>query len=417
MTRRLSSRRLTGLVTLALLVPLLGGYAVAVLRSPRAAASGPIIYTYEVRGLQNRSSLTPLAQLAAQTYADPRGWGLGGSIVFRRVASGGNFTLWLSAASRVPGFGSPCDSEYSCTSGRNVIINEDRWLDGSAAWNASGANLGLYRTMVINHETGHWLGFAHEFCGGAGQAAPVMQQQSISLQGCRPNSWPTAAERQRLASSRHVRIGTPLPYGSLDAVSAVFKGVRVSGWAVGRGTSAPIRVAIYIDGRGRSSTASRSRPDVARAHPGAGSAHGFVLTLAEPAGRHQVCVYAVAAAGHTGLGCRTVTVSGAPIGRLDIVRGAAGSVSAAGWALDPDTSKPIRVHVYVGRNAIAITAAASRPDVGRRYPGLGANHGFVTSVRATSGRNQVCAYAIDSTGVGHTLLGCRPVTVPAPVPG
>jgi hypothetical protein len=408
---------LAGLGALALLVSLLGGYAVAVSHSPRAAASGPIVYTYEVRGLQNRSSLTPLAELAARTYADPRGWGLGGSIVFRRVSSGGNFTLWLSAASRVPGFGSPCDSEYSCTSGRNVIINEDRWLGGTAAWNASGASLAAYRTMVVNHETGHWLGFAHEFCGGAGQPAPVMQQQSISLQGCRPNSWPTNAERQRLAGSRHVRIGTPLPYGSLDTVHAVFKGVRVAGWAVGRATTSPIRVAVYIDGRGRSVTASRARPDVARAHPGAGSTHGFDLTVAEPAGRHQVCVYAVAAAGHTGLGCRTVTVSGAPIGRLDVVRGGAGSVNVGGWALDPDTSKPIRVHLYVGRNAAAVTAAIPRPDVARHYKGVGANHGFAASLRAAAGRNQVCAYAIDSAGVGHTLLGCRPVTVAPPATG
>ena len=38
--------------------------------------------------------------------------------------SGGSFTLWLVAPGRVPGFGSPCSSLYSCRQGRNVIINE-----------------------------------------------------------------------------------------------------------------------------------------------------------------------------------------------------------------------------------------------------------------------------------------------------
>ena len=76
-----------------------------------------------------------------------------------RVPSGGEFTLWLSAANRVPRFGDPCDSTYSCQQGRDVIINEDRWVFGSPAWNGSGASVRDYRHMVVNHETGHWLGF------------------------------------------------------------------------------------------------------------------------------------------------------------------------------------------------------------------------------------------------------------------
>ena len=47
-----------------------------------------------------------------------------------------------------------------------------------------------YRHMVVNHEMGHWLGSGHQYCGGIGQPAPVMQQQSIDLQGCAFNPWP-----------------------------------------------------------------------------------------------------------------------------------------------------------------------------------------------------------------------------------
>lgn len=75
-----------------------------------------------------------------------------------------------------------------------MIINEDRWLGATPAWNDAGGSLRDYRHMVINHETGHWLGFSHSYCGGPGQLAPVMQQQSISLQGCKFNPWPLTSE-------------------------------------------------------------------------------------------------------------------------------------------------------------------------------------------------------------------------------
>jgi hypothetical protein len=130
----------------------------------------------------------------AETFADPRGWSLGGAVRFVRVPAGGAFTVWLAAPSRVPTFGAPCDQTYSCHQGRNVIINEARWLNGSPAWNGSGASLRDYRHMVVNHETGHWLGKGHARCPGKGRLAPVMMQQSKGTHGCRFNPWPTAAE-------------------------------------------------------------------------------------------------------------------------------------------------------------------------------------------------------------------------------
>ena len=71
--------------------------------------------------------------------------------------------------------------------GRYVVINDIRFAIGSSAWPGP---LGWYRSMVINHETGHWLGLGHSFCSGPGQLAPIMQQQSIDMQGCAINPWP-----------------------------------------------------------------------------------------------------------------------------------------------------------------------------------------------------------------------------------
>jgi hypothetical protein len=130
---------------------------------------------------------------AQQTYEDPRGWRAKG-VRFVPVAKGGSFTLWLAAAATVPGFSSECSSMWSCRVGRNVIINQTRWRFASPAWNAAHRSLRDYRHMVVNHETGHWLGKGHARCPGKGRLAPVMMQQSKGTHGCRFNPWPTAAE-------------------------------------------------------------------------------------------------------------------------------------------------------------------------------------------------------------------------------
>jgi hypothetical protein len=131
---------------------------------------------------------------AQQTYDDPRGW-RGSGIRFRRVASGGAFTLVLAEASQLPRFSSGCSAEWSCRVGRFVIINQTRWLHASPMWHQVHRSLRDYRHMVVNHETGHWLGWDHRSCPDNGAPAPVMQQQSKGLDGCRANPWPTAAER------------------------------------------------------------------------------------------------------------------------------------------------------------------------------------------------------------------------------
>ncbi len=166
---------------------------VAAAGAKRAPGAG-ITVTYDVttRGAIT-SSLSEFRLLANQTLNDSRGWARM-NVSFTEVSSGGQFTLVLAEASQVPTFSSACSSEYSCRVGRYVIINQDRWQGATPSWNGGGGSLRDYRHMVVNHETGHWLGHGHRSCGGAGQAAPVMQQQSIDLQGCKFNPWPLASE-------------------------------------------------------------------------------------------------------------------------------------------------------------------------------------------------------------------------------
>ena len=71
-----------------------------------------------------------------------------------------------------------------------MIINQERWQHASPAWNRAGRSLRDYRHLVVNHETGHWLGRGHASCPAGGGPAPVMMQQSKGTGGCRFNPWP-----------------------------------------------------------------------------------------------------------------------------------------------------------------------------------------------------------------------------------
>lgn len=152
-----------------------------------------VTYSVETRGAI-RTSFDEFKKQVNETLNDTRGWSRLG-VQFNEVASSGDFTVVLSEASQVPSFSpSGCDSNWSCNVGRYVIINQDRWLSGTEAWNNSGGGIRDYRHMVVNHETGHWLGQGHEVCRGPGQPAAVMQQQSMDLQGCKFNPWPIQSE-------------------------------------------------------------------------------------------------------------------------------------------------------------------------------------------------------------------------------
>ena len=171
--------------TLSVLV--LAGIAVIAI-APESSA-----YTYKIK---TRGTITAdvgaFARTVAATYADRRGWTRAG-VTFHRLpaAAKSDFTVVLAAANTMTSFSSLCSRRYSCRVGRYVILNEERWRYGVPHWTGT---LLAYRRMVVNHETGHWLGLAHHYCPHDAAVAPVMQQQSISLQGCRPNPWPRGTE-------------------------------------------------------------------------------------------------------------------------------------------------------------------------------------------------------------------------------
>ncbi|QYG13353.1 hypothetical protein KY497_09360 [Microbacterium sp. PAMC22086] len=211
------------------------------------------------------------------------------------------------------------------------------------------------------------------------------------------------------------------PFGGFEGVSAYTGGAEVSGWAIDPDTADPISIHIYVDNSSAAYKADKVRNDVGAAYPASGPKHGFAERIAMSPGTHQVCVYAInnGAGGHTFLGCRSVNVPApagpdpgrAPFGNLEGVTGEVGAATVSGWAIDPDTSEPISVHIYVGAIGTAYMADKTRNDVGAAYPASGSKHGFGERIPMAAGKQTVCAYAINNGAGGHAFLGCRDVVV------
>jgi hypothetical protein len=143
-------------------------------------------------------------------YANPRGWiKSSGSPVtvadqgmknaswsFQRVSGTGySARIRLATPDTVDKLcgaaGVQTQGQYSCRFGNTLMINLRRWLKGVPGF---ATDLLGYRNMVLNHEMGHFLGFDHMLCPGAGKPAPVMQTQTIALDGCKPNPYPFGAD-------------------------------------------------------------------------------------------------------------------------------------------------------------------------------------------------------------------------------
>jgi len=168
-----------------------GVYARAAGGTPKRGSGTARTYRVEVEtGIAQ--SVGDFAAEVDATLASPSSWSGQGRWSLQRV-SGDNadFVIRLATPATVDkvcaGAGLDTRSYVSCRAGTYVMINLDRWTRAVPDYRG---DVGLYRQYVINHEVGHQLGYGHQACPRQGALAPVMQQQTFGLNGCRANGWP-----------------------------------------------------------------------------------------------------------------------------------------------------------------------------------------------------------------------------------
>ncbi|WP_018296160.1 DUF3152 domain-containing protein [Corynebacterium lubricantis] len=184
-----------------------------------SAGQGETLSTTYVIEIENGVDTTTyggdgaFARMVDATLADPRGWTNDPNFRFEHVAADQNpdMRIQLSSVNTTAELcGADLEMETSCRTtlggGNIVVLNEARWVRGAAPFEG---DLGAYRQYLINHEVGHGIGYAdHVPCSEDGALAPIMMQQTLSLNNtelntispnevyaddgntCRANAWP-----------------------------------------------------------------------------------------------------------------------------------------------------------------------------------------------------------------------------------
>lgn len=132
------------------------------------------------------------ARQVMDTLNDPRGWGHDGSVVFARTDGEADVDLTLASPATTDELCAPVDTGGTVSCGRvgYAVLNAVRWAQGAEPFLEAGGTVAEYRHYLVNHEVGHVIGHGHVGCPAPGELAPVMLQQTLRLDGCRPNGWP-----------------------------------------------------------------------------------------------------------------------------------------------------------------------------------------------------------------------------------
>ncbi len=120
---------------------------------------------------------------------DDRSWIGTGEVTWQRVDADPDTRVILASPSTTDQLCRPFQTNgiFSCTiEQQRTVLNVDRWRAGAEDF----LSVDLYRVYLVNHEIGHALRHDHIGCPGPGLPAPVMMQQTKSVESCLANPWP-----------------------------------------------------------------------------------------------------------------------------------------------------------------------------------------------------------------------------------
>ncbi|WP_265444209.1 DUF3152 domain-containing protein [Flexivirga meconopsidis] len=168
---------------------------VAVPQRTTAKTGRVVTYSLEVEGGLH-ADLAATARDVGDALLDARGWQGVDHVRFEQVTPAQRkdgkkpeLVIRLVSPHQVDTQCAPLETHgrTSCATGGHAVLNYRLWMNGVSYF---GNDLASYRDYMVNHEVGHTLGHGHQKCPKPGAPAPIMLQQTLGLDGCKPWSWP-----------------------------------------------------------------------------------------------------------------------------------------------------------------------------------------------------------------------------------
>lgn len=171
-------------------IPRSGPGTFRIVKSSDRRAGGTSLLTYTVEVERTLPiDIEDAAATVEEILTSERGWQRTADRSFQRVSTGSEARILIASPATTDSLCAPLDTggKVSCRNGELVVLNARRWAYATDSYRDDVAS---YRIYLVNHEVGHLLGNGHQECPGRGLPAPVMQQQTYGLDGCRRNVWP-----------------------------------------------------------------------------------------------------------------------------------------------------------------------------------------------------------------------------------
>ncbi len=393
----------------------------AILYNPNAACGRKTVYikNQATAGLYIYTPYTPNTAAMANLYGTGDSCSAYGNRNFWRM-----YTDWFGSAT---GGSSPIGSLDSLTPGfRQVTVSG--WTadpDTTAAIKAHVYVDGVGKASVLANAN------RTDLAGrlGSGNTA---HGYSTTVTGLSPGSHNvcvfginTGPGSNTLLECRNVTVAGGTPVGVVDGATAVAGKLTIRGWAIDRDTTAATQVQVRVGSKTLGTlTANQTKSGLGKAMPGYGDAHAYSGTVSGfPAGKQTVTVLAkdVSSGKWVQIATRSVQqATGYPWLAVDEVSSKSpGALKVRGWAIDPDTTGTVRVHLYLDGKALAsIGADRTKAGLDKAKPGYGDDHAYLYEKTSgiSAGTHKLCFIAINQGPKALNASICKSFSTPTGPP-